>query len=157
MPYVFPPYIHCCWIFINNLNWLLSSTMIVSIRSFCEHFIKIKWWFLWIFVIDFESFNFENIFKFISYFCICAFQVICWSMVSRMKLKSFTLTKASPFDSNFGIWLMLIISHWGLWNIMYFFLIIDNLFNSSHFLFPSVHCLLFVKEILFFLGCFVLR
>ena len=28
-------------------------------------------------------------------FCICAFQVICWSMVSPRKLKSSTLTKGS--------------------------------------------------------------
>ena len=32
-------------------------------------------------------------------FCICAFQVICWSMVR--KLKSSILTKGSPFNSNF--------------------------------------------------------
>ena len=66
-------------------------------------------------------------------FCICASQVICWSMVSPRKLKSSTLTKGSPFNSNFGVWL--IISRWWLWNIMYFVFLTfsDNLFNSSHF------------------------
>ena len=66
-------------------------------------------------------------------FCICAFQVICWSMVSPRKLKSSTLTIGSPFNSTFGVWL--IISRWWLWNIMYFVFLTfsDNLFNSSHF------------------------
>ena len=66
-------------------------------------------------------------------FCICAFQVICWSMISPRKLKSSTLTKGSPFNYNFGEWF--IISRWRLWNIMYFVFLTfsDNLFNSSHF------------------------
>ena len=65
--------------------------------------------------------------------CICAFQVICWSMVSSKKLKSSTLTKGSPFNSNFDIWL--IISRWWLWNVMHFVFLVfsDNLFKSSYF------------------------
>ena len=66
-------------------------------------------------------------------FCTCTFEVPCWSMVSPRKLKSSTLTKGSPFSSNFGLWL--IISRWWLWNIMYFVFLTfsDNLFNSSPF------------------------
>ena len=65
-------------------------------------------------------------------FCICEFHVTCWYMVNPRKLKSSTLTKGSPFNSNFGIWL--IISRWWLWDIMYFVFLTfsDNLFNSSH-------------------------
>ena len=66
-------------------------------------------------------------------FCICAFEVICWSMVSPRTLKSSTLTNGSPVYSNFGIWL--IISRSWLWNTMYFvFLALSNYsFSSSHF------------------------
>ena len=65
-------------------------------------------------------------------FCICAFQVICWSMVSPRKFKSSTLTKGSPLNFYFGIWL--IICRWWLWNIMYFVFLTfsDNSFISSH-------------------------
>ena len=52
-----------------------------------------------------------------------------------MKLKTSTGTKGSPFNSNFGIWL--IISRCWLGNMMYFVFLTfsDNLFNSSHFCF----------------------
>ena len=64
MPYAFPSYVGSGVIFIKNLNWLLSSSMIVAIRIIGEHVNKISDVFLWIFVIEFESFNFENIFNF---------------------------------------------------------------------------------------------
>ena len=45
-------------------------------------------------------------------FCICAFQVVCRSMISPRKFKSSTLTKYSPFNSNFVILLIIFrISH----------------------------------------------
>ena len=64
MPYAFPSYVGSGVIFIKNLNWLLSNSMIVAIRIIGEHVNKISDVFLWIFVIEFESFNFENIFNF---------------------------------------------------------------------------------------------
>ena len=84
-------------------------------------------------------------------FCICAFQVICWSMVNPRKLKPSTLIKGSPFNPNIGIWL--IISRWWLWNTMYFvFLTLVIIYSiQANFIYPSVHCLLLVKGILFYL------
>ena len=66
-------------------------------------------------------------------FCICEFQVICWSMVRPRQLKSTTFTKGSSFNSNFGI--RLIIFRWWSWNIMYFVFLTfsDNLLKSRHF------------------------
>ena len=48
-------------------------------------------------------------------------------MVSPRKLKSSSLSKGSPFNYVFGVWL--IISRWWLWNIMYFvFLTFSDIF-----------------------------
>ena len=67
-------------------------------------------------------------------YCICAFQVICWSMVSSWKLRSSTRLKVPHLIlTSVHDWLYLV--GWWLWNIIYplFLICSDDLFNSSHF------------------------
>ena len=87
-------------------------------------------------------------------FCICAFQVICWSMFSPGNKNPLLSLKVPHIILTLIYCWLYLVGGYGISSI-FFLTFSDNLFNSSHFIFPSVHCLLLVKGTQFYLGCFV--